>query len=158
MFGVSLLAILALTGVAIDYGQMTKKQDKLQNQVDAAVLAAVTLSVDSWDMSREDEQAARKAVALEVMKSNGFDQDGIEPSVTITDGNTVLARAELDYRTAFGALVGRESVQLTAESESGYGVQRKVQIALVLDNTASMVPGGKLNALKAGARNLSGLY
>ena len=154
MFAVGLLALMAAVGVAVDYSQMDQAQNRLQIQVDAAVLAASAESMDDWDITRAQESAIRKEVALEVMKGNGFDLTGIEPSVIITDRNSVLGRAELEYELAFGGLMGKTSVKLVAESESGLGVIKSVQMVLVLDNTLSMLQNGKMTALKTGAKNL----
>jgi len=154
MFSVSLVAIVTGIGVALDYGQMTKAQDILQSQVDAGVLAASAASMEDWNIALGQENAKRKEIALEVMSGNGFDLAGIEPSIDITQNNTVLGRAEVDYKLAFGGLLGKDTIRLSADSESGYGVVQNVQIALVLDNTFSMYTNGKMNALKTGARNL----
>lgn len=154
MFSVSLVVLMTAIGVGVDYGQITKQQNLLQNQVDAAVLAASTASLDDWNLTLAQETAKRKEIALEVISGNGFDIKAIEPSITITGDNSVLGRVELEYKLAFGGLLGKESVKLVAESESGLGVIRSVQMVLVLDNTLSMLQDGKMTALKTGAKNL----
>ena len=154
MFSVCLIAVVTAVGVAIDYSQLSKAQNLLQNQVDAAVLAASAESMDDWEITREQEIATRKEIALGVLNGNGFDLTGIEPSVIITEQNTVLGRAELEYQLAFGGLLGKKSVKLVAESESGLGVIKSVQMVLVLDNTLSMLQDGKMTALKTGAKDL----
>ena len=154
MFSVSLVAIVVAAGVALDYGQMTKARDVLQSQVDAGVLAASSASMDDWDISAKQEASKRKEIAIEVMSGNGFDLTGVEPNITLTKNNTVLGQAEVDYTLAFGGLLSKKSVRLSAESESGLGVIRSVHMALVLDNTLSMLPNGKMAALKTGSKNL----
>ena len=156
MFGVSLLAIAGITGAALDYGSLIKTKSQLQSQVDAAVLAAVSVGLreeDGYDGTRASEERIRKEVALQVMKGNGFDIELSDPTVTLTDNNTIFARAEVDHQLAFGGILGPKSINVSAESESGLGTGSSLQIALVLDTTASMNSGGKLNTLKAAARD-----
>ncbi len=158
MFSVSLVAIVSGVGVAMDYGQMSKAKSDLQNQVDAAVLAAVSVGLreeDGYDGTRASEERIRKAVALEVLKSNGYDVAANPPTINLTDDGTIYAKAELDYQLAFGGLLGADTKAITADSESGLGTGGPVQIALVLDNTLSMLSGGKMTALKTGAVNLT---
>jgi hypothetical protein len=154
MFSVSLVAIVTAIGVAFDYGQMSKAKVVLQSQVDAAVLAASSVGVEDWDISVSDESAGRREVALQVMSGNGYDMSGAEPTFTMTANNTILGRAEMEYQTMFGGFIGKDKVKIVAESESGLGVQRSVHLALVLDNTLSMLPNGKMAALKTGSKNL----
>ena len=154
MFSIGLISVVTITGVALDFGQLTKAKVILQNQVDSAVLAAAAANIEDGDITLEQENAKRKEIALQVISGNGFDLTGFEPLIKITESNTVYGRVELDYPLTFGGLLGQETIKISAESESGLGVLKPVQVALVLDNTLSMIPNGKMTALKTGAKDL----
>ena len=157
MFAVSTLTLLIAIGAAIDYTNISRARSALQSQVDAAVLAAATVEVESQRngnghaYGRTDENfAIRESAAREVIQANGFDLTGVNPVVSLNE-NSVVVRAELNYQPFFGGILGRDNVRLVAESESGLPGMTRADIVLVLDNTRSMKFDGKLNALKTGA-------
>ena len=157
MFAVSTLTLLIAIGAAIDYTNISRARSALQSQVDAAVLAAATVEVESQRngnghaYGRTDENfAIRESAAREVIQANGFDLTGVNPVVSLNE-NSVVVRAELNYQPFFGGILGRDNVRLVAESESGLPGLTRADIVLVLDNTRSMKFDGKLDALKTGA-------
>lgn len=129
----------------------------LQSQVDAGVLAAATVEIEKnnngVDLALGQYKKAREEAANRVISANGFDMNGIEPVLTIKEQSVVL-KAELDYKPAFGGILGINKIRLTANAESGLPGQDGVDIALVLDNTDSMRVDGKMEALKEGAIGL----
>jgi len=154
----SLGAVMLVTGmaVAIDYSNMIRLKASLQSQVDASVLAAATadLTLDGNNGENENQELRiRRAAAFSVIEANGFDRSDMDPEFTMIDG-TVTVKAEMSYTPFFGRFLGKEEVKISAFAESGLGEMQAVEIALVLDNTDSMLGDGKMTALKAGAVNL----
>ena len=160
MFGLTLSMVLLLTGVAVDFTNVTRLQSQLQSQVDAAVLAAATIDVRNTDSkgsqgeSEDDrEKRIRTEAAYGVLEINGYDLAGEQPVMTLSD-DSVTVSANVVYKPFFGGLIGKEKMNLSAVSESGLGEIPVVDIVLVLDNTESMSVDGKMDALKAGATKL----
>jgi len=156
MFAIGMTAVLGLIGIGIDYTNVVRIESELQAQVDAAVLAAATVDVTLDDNNGENENQdgeIRKAAALSVLEANGFDLNQIQPVIE-TNANTVIVSAEVTYKPFFGNFIGQKVMKLSAVAESGLGEMRAVEIALVLDNTNSMIRDGKMTALKTGAVNL----
>ena len=157
MFAGGLSMLLVLVGAGMDYSNVVRLENELQSQVDAAVLAAATVDVtlngsNARNVNQEDIDIRRDA-ALSVLKTNGFDLDNIQPELQISR-RTVVLKAEKSYTPFFGGLIGQKEMKISAVAESGLGEMQTVEIALVVDNTNSMVRNGKMAALKTGAINL----
>ena len=160
MFAATTLVLLTGIGAAIDFSNMSRTRTALQSQVDAAVLAAATVEVESNRngtgnaYGRTDENfEIRVEAAREVISANGFDLTGIDPVVSQNE-NSIVVRAELDYQPFFGGVLGVNNVRLSAEAESGLPTASLVDLVLVLDSTDSMRVNGKMDALKEGAVRL----
>lgn len=160
MFAIVLSMLLFLTGVAIDYTNISRLESQLQAQMDAGVLAAATTDVRGdvdTDFDENDpkggERKLRKEAAYGVVAANGYADSNPDPKMTLTD-ETVTLSAEIKYTPFFGKLLGRDEVTIFAQSESGLAGIQGVEIVLVLDNTDSMSVNGKMDALKTGATNL----
>lgn len=156
MFGITISLLLFLTGVAVDFSNVTRLQNKLQSQVDAGVLAAATLVVDGTNnpgKNKAMEKQLRKEAAFGVLEANGFEKSSVDPVLVIKKASVTL-KAELEYKPFFGKLMGRDKMKLVAESESGLPNMTALDVVLVLDNTDSMSVEGKMDALKTGATDL----
>lgn len=154
MFAVTTLMILTAIGAAVDYTNLTRAQAALQAQIDAGVLAAATVDVERRkNGTYKKEQKTRKEAAFEVIEANGYNLKGNKPILTIGERSVIL-QAELDYKPAFGGILGIDKIKLTASAESGLPGKEGVDIVLVLDNTRSMEVEGKMDALEDGAVKL----
>ena len=63
----------------------------------------------------------------------------------------VTASASVDLR--FMSVFGQTSLPISSSSEVKWGI-KKLELAMVLDNTGSMAQGGKMTALKTASHNL----
>lgn len=151
MFGVCTLGLMTLVGATIDYSGMTASKQRLQSQVDASVLAAARLRPEPGNNNVKNKD--RKAMAKEVLAQNGYDLSYKKPKIEIKNP-TIAVTATAQYKTAFMGLIGKSTVDITATAESQINSAQSVEIALVLDNTASMGVNGKLAALQTGAKGL----
>jgi len=133
MFSIVITLLLIVIGVGVDYGNAIRLKTSLQAQVDAGVLAAATADVTGSENSNEGGDEVRR-----IREEAAFS----------------VLNAELTYTPFFGQFLGKEEMLLTAVAESGLGELQAVEIALVLDNTNSMIRDGKLGALKTAATNL----
>jgi Flp pilus assembly protein TadG len=147
LFGLTILVFCGMLAFGIDYSRAAAVRSKLQVAVDSAVLAA-------------DPQASlTQAEAIANVQSNfAFNMKQqfaaanihVDPPVVIPHGYRVTATA--DVPTTFGKLLGIANIPVKATAEAVRG-KNHVEIALVLDNTASM-EGGKLAALKSASTSL----
>lgn len=153
LVAITLLPMTAAVGVAIDSGLAMVTQSRLTRALDAAALAA----------GRQPRGAPLTAEGRRWFDANfppGFMGARVTNFSIAADetGNHVTADASLDLPTTFLGVVDIDSVSLTARTivERIHG---GAEVALIMDNTGSMRSGGKMDAMKAAARNLvQGLY
>ncbi|WP_409432067.1 pilus assembly protein TadG-related protein [Litorimonas sp. RW-G-Af-16] len=145
------ISVVLMTGIAaaIDYSGMVKSRDGLQAQADSAVLAAAL----AMSTAKADDQTDYTKLSHDVMIANGYDTKFPKPTVTMT-GSTINVNARVPYKLAFGKLIGKETMYLSANSVSQMSAVDGTEIALVLDNTASMNMQGRIGALKLGVGEL----
>jgi Flp pilus assembly protein TadG len=149
IFGLSALPLLLGAGAAIDIIKATNVQTILQSAADAAALAGAT-------SGKTDETELNEIVASYV-KANGVEDSvtelmAIEPELD-KDGGTFSVRIKSKMNTSFMFLAGISNMELDAYAETMIAGQG-LEVALVLDNTASMNSGGRLPALKTAAKEL----
>lgn len=142
IFGLSIIPMMGLVGAAVDYSRGAAARNQLQSASDAAALA---LAKDSVRATSAEAYAHAQAV----FNANWADRGGTTiESFTVTKGvdrYRVEARARMPF--SIMPLLGFESAELKAVSVSGWGV-KKIEIALVLDNTGSMGWSNKMPELK----------
>jgi len=151
MFAVSTTCLLTAVGAAVDYSGMTKTRMLLQHQVDASVLAAARIQPTPGRTNVKNKD--RKKVVADVLVQNGYDLAYSQPRIKIMNP-TITVEAKAPYKTVFMGLIGKSTVDISASAQSQINAGGKVEIALVLDNTASMEVNGKLAALKTGGDSL----
>ncbi len=142
IFGLTLIPLAGLTGMSVDYTRGSAVRMSLQTALDATTLA---LARDAVAM---DIAAARQR-ADAIFKGNwNAPHDAEITSFVVTretDRYRIIATAKL--KTVIMQLVGASEMTVSAESVSGWGVNR-IEIALVLDNTGSMGWSNKMQELK----------
>lgn len=147
MTAVAAMAVIGTVGLAVDAGRAQMAQNKLQNALDAAGLAAGA-SINSSDL----EPVVNKYLAVNFTQGNlGAVVTDVNP-VLSEDGQilTVTATAQLD--TTFMKIFGQDEVTLHAETEVTR-TNKGMELAMVLDTTGSM-QGSKLDALKTASHDL----
>jgi Flp pilus assembly protein TadG len=141
------IPLVGAVGLAIDAGRAFIVQDQLQKALDAAGLAAghaadqTTAKADAQNFFAANFNAAAGAT------SNGL-------TVTFSsDGLTVTLTASASQPTTFMQVLGIKSVTVSGQAV----IKRQVtglELALVLDNTGSMVDEDKIGSLKTAAHEL----
>src|SRR3954469_1089256 len=137
------IPLVGAVGLAIDAGRAFIVQDQLQKALDAAGLAAdqATAKADAQNFFAANFNAAAGAT------SNGL-------TVTFSsDGLTVTLTASASQPTTFMQVMGIKSVTVSGQAV----IKRQVtglELALVLDNTGSMVDEDKIGSLKTAAHEL----
>lgn len=146
IFAIALVGVVAISGVSLDYARSVSVQNKLQRDLDAALLS-------SW-------QAEQAGIPVEEMVKKHFianwkSTEGITtPVLDIREqaDGSVKGTATAAVDASLSRVLGFDSVSIKVESEIGVANQH-MEIALVVDNTASMT-GDKLAALRKSAGEL----
>jgi Flp pilus assembly protein TadG len=152
IFVMSLLPVLALGGMAIDYTRANSANIKMQAALDATALA---ISPSAALLSETDLNTQ----ANSFFSALHHDPSALSPTVKATystaNGSQVLLTGTASVKTYFTKLPPINVSQLTITSSSTikWGNSR-LRVALVLDNTGSMSDAGKIGALQTATKNL----
>jgi len=152
MFALALVPIIAAVGAAVDYSRGNAARTAMLAALDAT---ALMLSRDAADM--QPAQVTAKAESF-------FNAQFNRPEVTNLSVNAVLSSpqqgsfvlnvtASGTVPTTFTQLLGHTQMNIGSSAEVKWGI-KKLELALVLDNTGSMASNGKLTQLKAAAKSL----
>jgi Flp pilus assembly protein TadG len=138
MFALTLLPVLGLIGITVDYTQSSTRKATLDSIADSASLAAVTPA-----MLASTDQASID-VATTLFNSQVSAVKGIGPvtlSVTASDSGlnrTVTVTYQTTSRTSFGGLIGMTTAPISGTSQSTGEVPPNIDFYLLLDNSPSM--------------------
>lgn len=148
LFGLAIIPVMLFTGAAVDYSRALAERERIQTALDAT---AIALAKTPKGTSLTDLQAlADKYFAATFRTTDGLASPAI--AVSQNAGRIRLA-ATSSVETAFMRLAGWEQLPLAVDTEVTND-KRKIEIALVLDNTGSMGSAGKMPALKAAVNDL----
>ncbi len=146
IFALSVLPVVMVGGMGIDYGTNIAVRQKAQNAVDATVLTLAKLSTTTSD---QDLQAKAETQVKALLS----DRRLRNPVVTAKrDGDTIWVGILGNTPTSLTSIAGfsQMPVDVSAVVRRGSG---NLEVALVLDNTGSM-KGAKLANLKSAATSL----
>src|SRR3984893_470028 len=152
IFALSLLPVLALVGMGIDYGRSSAANAKLQTAVDSTALAMAT---NAASLSASDLAAQANAYFLAVLSGAGVVNPTITTSYSNTNGSQLVVNGSATVNTYFLGLppISKSAVNISSSSTIAWGSSR-LRVALVLDNTGSMAQSGKMGALQTATKNL----
>ena len=152
-FGIFLIAIALIVGLAVDLGRAYAVRLQLAIAVDAAALAAARAVPDGEDEARRE---AEKIFAVNFPDGDLGVASMSGPSVefdTVQNGpdrgaHLVTVSATAPLPTTFMRVGGFESIDVGARGQS---TRRLVDLAFVIDHSASLVEGGAYGAVKEAA-------
>jgi uncharacterized protein YegL len=148
----SLVVIVGLTGAAVDYTRAGSVQTAMQAALDAT---ALTLSKDAQTLT--GEQLTQNAGSLFTALFHRPEAKNVAVTAQFSSPQPgsfwlqVAASASVD--TTIANVLGQSQLNINSSAEVVWGIKR-LELALVLDNTGSMAQSGKLAALKTAAHNL----
>ena len=157
MFAISSLVVTMASGVALDTARLYSAKTKLNNAMDAAVLAT-TRDLTTGVIAEEDAEDAVGDFLYANMDANGvsgvsvkIDDIDIDPS-----NKTLEIDAHLMLPMTLTAIAGWNEVKVATTSKAMYG-DDNIEIAMALDVTGSMggsISGAssKMAALKKAAK------
>lgn len=146
IFALTLIPLLALSGMAIDLSANTNARRKAQNAVDAAALSLAKLPSGLTDADLADRAKRQVTAAMAESQATGVDV------ATFRSGETIRVTLTGATPTTLARVVGFTSLGLNVSGTSKRG-SGNLEVALVLDNTGSMA-GAKLANLKTAATDL----
>jgi Flp pilus assembly protein TadG len=157
MLAMSAVPMFLAVGAGTDILRQYNTQTLLQTAVDAAAIAGGSLTFSGVNKAAKARQAVTDYLsANEAVKglASGISVD----SGKLGKGSGYYVRLAGKIDTTFMALAGINTLDVGAYSEVDLGGQ-DLEVALVLDNTASMNSEGRLDSLKSAAKSLvSTLY
>jgi Flp pilus assembly protein TadG len=138
MFALSLLPVLGLVGVTVDYTQSSARKAALDAIADSAALSGVTPAM----LASTDQVSINTATTL--FNSQASLVKGVGPislSVTATDSGltrTMTVTYQTTSSALFGGYTGRTSLPLSGSSQASATVPPDIDFYLLLDNSPSM--------------------
>ncbi len=152
IFAIAMLPIVALTGTAIDYSRANAARTEMQSALDAT---ALTMSKEAVGLTQEQLNAkATNYFNASFANLDAKNMTVVPVLVTPQAGSftlTVTASGSVDLR--FMGVFGQSSLPISSSAEVKWGI-KKLELAIVLDNTGSMAQSGKMTALKSASHNL----
>lgn len=148
MLALSAIPLLLGVGAAIDTLRVINTQTELQAAADAAAVAGGT-------NDKATDKQVEATVSAYLGQNGGLSSLNSIPQIEhgkTKDGHFFVS-VHGTIATSFMVLAGIDSMEVNAYSEMMTGSQ-SAEVALVLDNTASMGTQGRLPALKNAAHNL----
>lgn len=147
------IAMLSLgMAVSVDTAGAFKAKQDMQGILDISLLAAVTTTEGARNQG-QNNQIDWSGITHDYMLANGYPVTAPAPTVQV-QGGFLTANLTTQYETSFGGLLGMNEMDVSVGSQVTLRGGSTVQVALVLDNTESMNPNGKMTALKEGATAL----
>ena len=151
IFAISLIPVIGVVGAAVDFSRAASARAELQAALDATalMLSKEALSLTETEVSqRADEYFNAQFVRPEAKK--------VKTNATFKSGNgaftlKVTAKARVD--TTFARVLGFNNMDIGSTSEVSWW-EKKLEIALALDNTGSMETSNKMVELKKATHNL----
>jgi Flp pilus assembly protein TadG len=152
IFALAIIPILGFIGTAVDYSRANASRTAMQAALDAT---ALTLSKEASALT----EAQRYQKANQYFTANFSNTEAKNMTVTpvfttVQSGSfslTVTASATVDLH--FMSVFGVSSLPISSSAEVKWGI-KKLELAMVLDNTGSMAQAGKMTALKTASHNL----
>jgi Flp pilus assembly protein TadG len=146
--GISFIVMLVAAGAAFDYQRWVQTQSRLQNALDAALLAAAS--------SGEEESSKLEPIVtayLEANWSKSYPDVKVTFSVVTNENGRLAARARATIPTTFMALAGLQKMTADVKAQVVRG-GNVLELALVLDTTGSMSENNRMVNLKVAAKDL----
>lgn len=152
IFALALVPIIGMVGAAMDYSRGNSARTAMQASLDAT---ALMLSRDAPTMT--PAEVGTKATGLFNAQFTRSEVKGVQVTATLSSpqaGSYILdLKVSGNVPTTFTKLLGHTQMDIGSSAQVKWGV-KKIELALVLDNTGSMSSNGKMSQLKIAAKNL----
>lgn len=152
LFSLMLVPLVAIVGLAIDYGRAVSVRHKAQAALDSGLLAYIAeYSGISEDESGDD--IARKFIERNVPKGSTWNWS-IDRPIEVNNVVTIRGSGSGKIRTSFLPIIGFKELALSVTSTTSAVLQR-TNVVLVVDTSDSMDILGRLTSMQAGLKRFS---
>jgi Flp pilus assembly protein TadG len=152
MFALALVPIIGVVGTAVDYSRANAARSAMFASLDAT---ALMLSRDAATMP--PAQIPAKATSYFNAQFNRPEVADVQVNAVLTNPQagsyTLNVTASGNVPTTFTKVLGQTKIDIGTSVDVKWGV-KKLELALVLDNTGSMASNGKMTQLKSAAHSL----
>ena len=152
IFAFALVPTVGMIGAAVDYPHANSLRTAMQAALDSTTLAmASSAGTVSEDVLKENAKKYFNAV----FQKPGATNVALTTRYASNNGFQLVMTADATVKTDFMNIpgVGISQIPIRAESVTTWG-NRRLRVALALDNTGSMSSSGKMDALKKAAKGL----
>lgn len=152
IFALGIIPVIGLMGAAVDYSRGNAARTAMLASLDAT---ALMLSRDAANMT--PGEVSNKATSFFNAQFKRPEVANVQVTANLQSpqqGSFVLdVKASGNVPTTFTRLLGQEQLDIGSSAQVKWGV-KKLELALVLDNTGSMASSGKLTQLKLASHTL----
>ena len=150
LFGLALVPLMGVVGVAIDYSRASNTRQALNSAIDSAALMAAR---DAQKLTDGQIRSRIDAWIRDNLPPNVKSQFSSAEVTIDRTARTIKIDAKANVPTTISAVLGKTQLPVGTNSQSTWGTN-KIELALVLDNTGSMSSAGKMTALKQASKDL----
>jgi Mg-chelatase subunit ChlD len=151
-FVLGVAAIVGFVGAAIDYTRAASIRSAMLAALDST---ALMLSRDADKL--DPAQLKQRAQDYFLGQFTRPEAQNVQVDSTLTSPQqgsfTLHVSASATMNTTVARVLGQTQINVAANADVAWGI-KKLELALVLDNTGSMASSGKLAALKTASHNL----
>lgn len=130
LFSLALIPVLGATGIAVDYSNFERARQHLQDAVDSAALAAVTVS--RGDFSAETTPVIETTAKRQVEYNNHAGNEVVVVTIRPEQRRVTVAAGSV-LRTHFAHFVGLPELDVTAEATAELSGETRPVCLLALD-------------------------
>jgi Flp pilus assembly protein TadG len=155
LFAIAFVPILCFVGVAVDYSRVAAARTALQGALDSTALM-LSKDLSSGVISTSQIPATAQSYFAGLFKRSGVGAVSLNATYTQANGSvrpTIQVSGSSSIDTAFMEMFGFPRLGFNASSTTTWG-GTLLRVALVLDNTASMLDYNKIGALTTAAKAL----
>jgi len=153
IFALSIVPVVGAVGTAVDYSRANSVKVAMQAAADAtALMLAKNIAASSLSSTQISQQASGYfTAALNRPDANGV---AVTANYNAQSGSQVTVNATATVKSNFMTLLGVSTMQIGVNSQASWGGGSKMQVALALDNTGSMIEYNKIGSLKSATHGL----
>jgi Flp pilus assembly protein TadG len=151
MFALSLIPTVGLVGAAVDYTRANSVRTVLQSSLDATTLA---MAQSASSLTSDDLKVKATNYFNALYTKSGRPAVTLHVDYTTDNGPQLFLKGDTSVTPQFINIAGYNSnIPISASSTAAWG-NKRLRVALALDNTGSMAANSKMTMLKTAAKNL----
>ena len=160
MFALFLVPITAVIGFSIDGQRAFNNKAQLQNSLDAAVLMAAKEYYATPSLTQTEREDAARQAGTRIFQRNNLEFGLGDTQATVSFefdemAGTVDATASSVMKNLFGGVLNRNTTKLGATAQAAIGGNKRLEIALILDNSTSMFRSNRMTLMREAAVNFT---